>query len=86
MKKLEQFTLSDDPVCNKFQKTAKHATKCYWPSTPRALLHYQIWYYTSQKIIGYPAALQTSMLKTCFYLNDFPKRLTSLRFMTNSFN
>ena len=41
MKKLKQFTLSDDPECYKFQKTAKHAIKSmplkrYWPSTPRA--------------------------------------------------
>ena len=26
-----------------FKKIAKHAITCYQPSTPRALLHYQIW-------------------------------------------
>ena len=84
MKKLEQFTLSDDPKCNKFQKTANHAIKCY--SSLTLLEHfYIIKSGTSEKIIGYPA-LHTSMLKTCFYFNDFPKRLTSLQFMTNSFH
>ena len=79
------FRVCDYPERNKFQQTAKHAIKCYWPSTPRALLRNQSGTGTSEKIIGYPA-LHTSMLKTCFHFNDFPKALTSLQFMTNSFH
>ena len=43
MKKLERFILREDPKRNKFLKIAKRTLEYYWPSTPQALLHYQIW-------------------------------------------
>ena len=77
MKKLERFI--PRVIWSSKKKKMKHANKCYWPSIPRALLHYQIW--SSEKKIGWAYRYHFS---THFDVKNFVSILmTSLKGLTS---